>query len=113
MVFGTPAAGESEMEADMLCGKVKDKTSMPVPKVLAWCSRPESGSVGSKYIIMEHIPGVALNNVWSKMTKVQHIHLIERIGGLDKQLCALDFGAFGSLYPNTEDKPSNTHAIDG
>lgn len=47
---------------------------------------------------MEHIPGIALKDVWSQMTKLQHIDFIERMGALVKELCALDFGAFGSLY---------------
>jgi hypothetical protein len=93
--------------------KVKDKTSVPVPQVLAWSSNPESDSIGTGYIIMEHIPGVALNDVWGQMTKLQHMNFIERLGGFVKQLCALNFGAFGSLYLNTEHKPSNTHPIDG
>lgn len=61
---------------------------------------------------MEHIPGVALNEVWSKMTKLQQINFIERMGGLVKELCALEFGAFGSLYVNTAARPSNTHPVD-
>jgi hypothetical protein len=60
---------------------------------------------------MEHIPDVALKDIWSQMTRVQHIGFIERLGGLVKQLCALDFGAFGPLYLNTADKPSNAHPI--
>lgn len=61
---------------------------------------------------MEHVPGVALNEVWSQMTKVQNIDFIERLGTLAKELCALNFGALGSLYLNTADKPSRTHHID-
>lgn len=111
MVSRLPGALRSEQRLTCRGGKVRSKTSVPVPKVLAWSANSESDSVGTDYIIMEHIPGVALNNVWSEMTKVQHINLIERIGGLVKQLCALDFGAFGSLYLNTADKPSSTHPI--
>lgn len=69
--------------------------------------------MGVEYIIMEHIPGVALKDVWSQMTEVQHIEFIERIGALVKELCALNFGAFGSLYLKAADQPPNTHPIDG
>ena len=96
----------------MLRGQVKSKTGVPVPKVLAWSSKPDSDSVETEYIIMEHIPGVALNEVWSQMTKVQNIDFIERLGSLVKELCALIFGALGSLYLNTADKPPRTHYID-
>lgn len=60
---------------------------------------------------MEHIPGVALNEIWSQMTKLQHIDLIERMGGLAKELCALEFCAFGCLYLNTAGNPSDTHPV--
>jgi hypothetical protein len=96
----------------VLSDKVKSKTSLPIPRVLAWNSRSDSDPVSIDYIIMEHVSGVALNEIWSQTTKVQHIDLIERLGGLTKELCALDFGALGSLYLNTADKPPETHHID-
>jgi hypothetical protein len=86
---------------------------VPVPQVLAWSSGSESGSVGIEYIIMEHVSGVALKDVWSQMTELQHIEFIESIGGLMKELCALDFGALGSLYLNIADKPPGAQPIDG
>lgn len=85
----------------MLRSQVRSKTGVPVPKVLAWSSKPDSDSVGAEYIIMEHIPGVALNEVWSQMTRIQNIDFIEGLGSLAKELCALNFGALGSLYLNT------------
>lgn len=96
-----------------MCDKVKDKTSVPVPQVLAWSSESESGSVGTEYIIMEHVSGVALNDHWSQMTELQQIQLIKSIGILVRELCALNFTAYGSLYLNTAaEKPSEAHAID-
>lgn len=97
----------------MLCGKVRSKTTVPVPKVLAWNSEPNSVSVGTEYIIMEHVPGIALKETWSKMNNFEHIDLIERMGGLVEQLCALDFGAFSRLYLNTANKLPNSNPIDG
>ena len=85
---------------------------MPVPQVLAWSSKSESGSVGIEYIIMEHVSGVALKDTWSQMTELQHIEFIESIGRSVKELCTLNFRAFGSLYLNTADKPSKAHTID-
>jgi hypothetical protein len=86
---------------------------MPVPQVLAWNSKPDTGSVGTEYIIMEHVSGVPLKTIWSRMTEVQHFELIASMGKLIKELCALDFGSFGSLYFNTAGKPPGTHPIDG
>ncbi|SMQ47571.1 unnamed protein product [Zymoseptoria tritici ST99CH_3D7] len=91
---------------------VKSKTSVPVPRVLAWSSKAESNHVGIEYIIMEHMSGVALTDVWPHMTELQHIEFIESLGAMVKELCALDFAALGSLYLNTPDKPAPTHPID-
>ncbi|KAK4553092.1 hypothetical protein LTR86_009819 [Recurvomyces mirabilis] len=91
---------------------VKSKTRVPVPQVLAWSSRPESGTVGTEYVIMEHMSGVALHDIWSQMTGVQHIELVSSVGELAKELCALDFRAFGSLYFNASDKPAGALPLD-
>lgn len=91
---------------------MRHKTHVPVPRVLAWSSKPESDSVGIEYIIMEHVSGVALKDIWGQMTELQHILIIESVGKLLKELCALDFGALGSLYLNTADKPSGTLLVD-
>lgn len=112
MVIVVPITPESGSQADILRNKVKSKTRVPVPQVLAWSSKPESGLVGIEYIIMEHVSGVALKDVWSQMTELQHVEFIESVGGLVKELCALDFGALGSLYLNIADKPTRTHPID-
>lgn len=85
---------------------------MPVPRVLAWSSKSESGSVGAEYIIMEHVSGVALKDTWAKMTELQHIEFIESMAGIVKELCALNFGALGSLYLNTAEKPPESLPID-
>lgn len=61
---------------------------------------------------MEHVSGVALKDIWGQMTELQHILIIESVGKLLKELCALDFGALGSLYLNTADKPSGTLLVD-
>ncbi|KAI6901118.1 hypothetical protein KC334_g8287, partial [Hortaea werneckii] len=91
---------------------VRHKTHVPVPQVLAWSSKPESDSVGIEYIMMEHVSGVALKDIWGQMTELQHILIIESVGKLVKELCALDFGALGSLYLNTADKPLGTLPVD-
>jgi hypothetical protein len=85
---------------------------VPVPQVLAWNSKHESGPVGTEYVIMEHVSGIPLKNMWSRMTEVQHIELIGSMGKLFEELCTLEFGSFGSLYLNAADKPPGTYPID-
>lgn len=61
---------------------------------------------------MEHVSGVALKDIWGQMTELQHIQFIESLGKLLKEMCALNFGALGSLYFNTADKPSGAFPVD-
>ena len=106
--------GRARNKADILLPEVRSETSVPIPKVLAWSSKSDSSSVGAEYIIMEHIPGVALNEVWRKMTKLQHFNLIERMGGLVKQLCALEFGAFVlSISTQRTNRRAHSLSIEG
>jgi hypothetical protein len=60
---------------------------------------------------MEHVSGVPLKGMWSRMTEVQHFDLNASMEKLMKELCALEFESFGSLYFNTADKPPGTHPI--
>lgn len=76
---------------------MKDRTHVPVPQVLAWSSTSGSDPVGIEYIIIEHVSGIALTDVWSQMSELQQIELIESIGKMAKDLCALDFEVFGSV----------------
>jgi hypothetical protein len=67
--------------------------------------------VGTEYVIMEHVSGIPLKNMWSRMTEVQHIELIGSMGKLFEELCTLEFGSFGSLYLNAADKPPGMRSI--
>jgi len=92
---------------------VREKTNIPVPNVLAWSVETETGPVGAEYMIMDAVPGVPLKDVWSQMTGLQHIQCIESLGKIAKELCSLDFAAFGSLYLNTANMPTEADPLDG
>lgn len=47
---------------------------------------------------MEHVPGVQLLQKWHTMNGVEHLDLIQAVGKIMKQLGALSFPAYGSLY---------------
>jgi hypothetical protein len=63
-------------------------------------------------MVMEAVPGVPLNDVWSRMTSLQHIECIESIGKISKELCSLEFANFGSLYFETPDRPAGAVSLD-
>ncbi|KAE8326939.1 kinase-like domain-containing protein [Aspergillus sergii] len=73
------------------------KTSIPIPKGLTWSDDP-SNPVRSEYIIQEHVEGVQLHGTWPSMSTHQHMLCTKAISFLIKEMAALDFPAFGSLY---------------
>ncbi|THX69793.1 hypothetical protein D6D08_05922 [Aureobasidium pullulans] len=91
---------------------VREKTNVPVPKILAWSAEAETNSVGAEYMVMEAAPGVPLNDLWGQMTNLQHIECIESIGRITKELCSLKFANFGSLYFNGLDRPVGAVPLD-
>jgi hypothetical protein len=89
---------------------VKQKTSTPVPEVLAW-SADASNPVGAEYMILEKVPGIQLSQVWNELNVVEHLNLIKSISGFCRELCKVDFPAYGSLYFN-DDKPPGAIEVD-
>jgi hypothetical protein len=76
---------------------VREHTTVPVPRVLAWDS-DSLNPVGAEYIIMEKAAGVPLFQQWGKMTKFDKLQLIKNLTKLECQLCSIQFPAYGGLY---------------
>ena len=72
-------------------------TDIPVPRVLSW-SHTAANRVGAEYIIMDHMAGVPLLQVWQHMRGEQHIQFIRNFGKLMSKMGSLAFPAYGSLY---------------
>lgn len=65
--------------------------------MLDWSDDP-ANPTGTEYIIMEHAPGVQLSAVWPQMTSYQHVTCVRNLAALVKQMHALEFPAYGSIY---------------
>lgn len=76
---------------------VRSNTSVPIPRVLDWSDDP-SNPVGSEYVIMEHAPGIQLQQAWHKMDGPQRIQFIRSISTLMRSMTQLEFPAYGSIY---------------
>jgi hypothetical protein len=76
---------------------VRTRTTIPVPRVLAWSS-DIANDIGAEYIIMEHAVGTPLFRIWDDMDQVKRLKLIENIAQLEKQFSDLKFPAYGYLY---------------
>ncbi|KAF2148923.1 hypothetical protein K461DRAFT_288330 [Myriangium duriaei CBS 260.36] len=77
---------------------VKQHTSVPVPRVLAWSS-DSSNAVQAEYIIMEKASGVQLFQRWGEMTVTEKLQLIQNLSQLEAQFAAIKFPCYGGLYP--------------
>jgi hypothetical protein len=91
---------------------VREKTNVPVPKVLAWSVQAKTNSVGAEYMVMEAAPGVPLYDVWSRMSGLQQAQCKASLARIVKEMYSLDFAVFGSLYFNTPDRPAGAIPLD-
>ncbi|KAI0720784.1 kinase-like domain-containing protein [Cerioporus squamosus] len=72
--------------------------NLPVPKVLAWCSRAETTSVGAEFIIMEVAQGVELSKAWQSLDTGKHMELVQNLAILQSEFFSVCFTHHGSLY---------------
>ncbi|QSS53787.1 phosphotransferase family protein, PKc-like superfamily domain-containing protein [Histoplasma capsulatum var. duboisii H88] len=87
---------------------LKSRTSIHVPEVFAWSADPEN-PIGSEYILMEKIQGVALAGKWGTMNLLERYKVIDQIVEMEKELGSLEFPAFGSLYLRDSLPPECRH----
>ena len=70
----------------------------PIPKVLAWNSKPHENPVGAEYIIMEKAPGIELEYVWPSLDIKDRLVIVKTIATFQKAWTSVSFKKFGSLY---------------
>ncbi|TGO16472.1 hypothetical protein BPAE_0493g00030 [Botrytis paeoniae] len=76
---------------------VKSHTTIPVPHIRAW-SDDASNPIGSECIIMKHVEGVQLQERRLTMSGSQYTKCVQSACMTMKQLAALAFPAYGSIY---------------
>ena len=76
---------------------VRAKTSIPIPRIIAWNSSP-AGGLGFEWILMEKMDGVPLLEVWRKIPWDRKLALLEEVAGLVNQLNEHKFNSIGGLY---------------
>ncbi|KAL2859814.1 uncharacterized protein BJX67DRAFT_376029 [Aspergillus lucknowensis] len=76
---------------------LQSRTSIRVPKVFAWSS-DAANPVGTEYIIMEKIGGVALAETWAAMNTLERYKIIDQVVQVEKELASIVFPAYGSLF---------------
>lgn len=76
---------------------MRTRTTIPVPKVLAWSS-DRTNTTGVEYIVIERVPGVQSFRKWDEMGEKNRIAHIKRLAEWERELASIKFPAYGSLY---------------
>ncbi|KAJ3576832.1 hypothetical protein NP233_g175 [Leucocoprinus birnbaumii] len=76
---------------------VRRRTSLPVPKVFAYCSEA-ANPVGAEWLIMEHMSGVEMSTAWSDPQMPQKRKLALELINLYDELFRLRADGCGSIY---------------
>ena len=76
---------------------VQRHTKIPIPALLDWSDDP-TNPIGSAYIIMEHVGGVTLQEVWDGLPLDKKVKTIGAICSSIAPISKLNFPAYGSLY---------------
>ncbi|KAI0792840.1 kinase-like domain-containing protein [Abortiporus biennis] len=71
---------------------------IPVPKVLAWCSKADESSVGAEYILMEKAPGVVLEDIWENLGLDQRKTIVTQLTDIQLKFSTVQFSHYGNLY---------------
>lgn len=85
-----------ESEAAVL-SYIKDRTSIPVARVVGWDSSA-ANDLGFEWILLEMIDGVALCEVWRKITWDSKLKIVAALASFLGQLRDHKFDRIGSLY---------------
>ncbi|EAQ86780.1 hypothetical protein CHGG_08033 [Chaetomium globosum CBS 148.51] len=76
---------------------VRQHTTMPIPRVIAFSSS-DANELGYEWVLMEMMPGEPLRTLWGAMPDAARVKVFAELAVHVKQLVALRFSKFGSLY---------------
>ncbi|KAF5311139.1 hypothetical protein D9619_008052 [Psilocybe cf. subviscida] len=80
---------------------VRRHTTLPVPEVFSYCSEADN-PVGAEWIIMEHVSGKEMSDVWDNLSLTQKQRLGRDIVDLHAQLSKLKADGCGGIYHNVQ-----------
>ncbi|OJJ38172.1 hypothetical protein ASPWEDRAFT_35748 [Aspergillus wentii DTO 134E9] len=62
--------------------KARENLKIPVPRILAYCSRAIGRKLGSEYIVMERGPSIELGRVWETLKPRDKLPIVKQIGSI-------------------------------
>ena len=94
-------AGQGRPDRDVaILDILRQRTSIPVPKVVAWDFASDN-PLGKPYVIQQRVHGSDLNSIWGKSSHVQRCTIACEMGSVVKSLLTLE-----SPRPGLIDAPS-------
>ncbi|KAJ7634632.1 kinase-like domain-containing protein [Roridomyces roridus] len=78
---------------------VHNNTSITVPKVYHY-EADVNNALGTRYTIMQRIPGVSLDTRWLSMSPEERREIVRQIATIQSQLLRIPFPAIGNLMDN-------------
>ncbi|RAH67227.1 phosphotransferase family protein [Aspergillus aculeatinus CBS 121060] len=76
----------------------RENLHLPVPQVLAYCSRAGDSQLDAEYIVMEKARGIELSRVWETLKPREKLSIVQQLGSITSRLSSGRFPAHGSLY---------------
>ena len=77
---------------------VRTHTSIPIPRVIHHSVEVDSGGVGSPYMIMTKVDGVALYSVWDDMEDSKREIVLRQVVDILLELASQSFDKLGMLF---------------
>ena len=77
---------------------VRAHTSIPVPRIIHHSVEVDSGCVGSSYIIMTKVDGVALSSIWDDMEDSKREIVLRQVVKILLELASQSFDKLGILF---------------
>ncbi|KAJ8127022.1 hypothetical protein O1611_g6615 [Lasiodiplodia mahajangana] len=81
-----------------VAGPARLTTNSEVATISYHWSDDPNNTVGTEYIIMDHVPGIQLTSVWVNMTPEHTLRCAGNLTKLVEQMNNIEFPAYGSIY---------------
>ncbi|KAJ5932236.1 kinase-like domain-containing protein [Penicillium verrucosum] len=91
---------------------IQEKLHLPVPKVLAYCSRAGESKLGAEYIVMEKARGIELGRVWDDLKPSDKLAIVKQVAHITCNLAQFRFPHYGALYRRDDIELFESKAID-
>ncbi|RAH39785.1 uncharacterized protein BO95DRAFT_486701 [Aspergillus brunneoviolaceus CBS 621.78] len=98
LIYVAEQAGRQQCREVATMRYARENLHLPVPQVLAYCSRAGDSQLDAEYIVMEKARGIELSRVWETLKPREKLSIVQQLGSITSRLSSGRFPAHGSLY---------------